>query len=169
MTIPKHPTRPPAGVYHPVGAAPGPGDTDDDHTLCHCFPPIARCSAAPRPAVGPRPQKGWKLDRHRPPGRAQRISLRLEPKRRERVAAVAMTAGGDISARLRHALHLVTMADFPANWQAASAEQQHAPQRSHDSRQYGTRFMLRLDETSLGNLDNFTEFFVTSRANVIRQ
>jgi hypothetical protein len=43
------------------------------------------------------------------------------------------------------------------------------PPRSHDARQYGTRFMLRLDATSLGKLDAFTQVFVTSRADVIRQ
>jgi hypothetical protein len=108
--------------------------------------------------------QGWQVDRHRPPGRAQHVSLRLEPERRERLEAVAMTAGGDISAWLRHAIHLVTLADFPASWQAASTEQGRAPKRSHDSRQYGTRFMLRLDDASRGKLDTFTEFFHTSRA-----
>jgi hypothetical protein len=95
--------------------------------------------------------------------------LRLEPERREQVEAAATTAGGDISAWLRHAVDLVTMADFPASWQAASTEQQRAPKRSHDSRQYGTRFMLGLDEDSLGKLDAFTEVFAPSRADVIRQ
>jgi predicted transcriptional regulator len=113
--------------------------------------------------------QGWKIDRSRPAGRAQRVSLRLEPELRERVEAVATTAGGDISAWLRHAVHLITVADFPASWQAASAEQKRAPKRSHDSRQYGTRFMLRLNDASLGKLDAFTEFFHTSRADVIRQ
>jgi predicted transcriptional regulator len=113
--------------------------------------------------------QGWRLDRSRPLGRAQRVSLRLEPELRERLEAVATTAGGDISAWLRHAVHLVTVANFPASWQAASAEQTRAPKRSHDSRQYGTRFMLRLDDASLGKLDAFTQVFVPSRANVIRQ
>jgi hypothetical protein len=113
--------------------------------------------------------QGWTIDRGRPPGRAQRVSLRLEPERRERVEAAATTAGGDISAWLCYAMQRVTVADFPASWQAASAEQQRAPQRSQDSRQYGTRFMLRLDDASLGKLDAFTVFFVTSRAAVIRQ
>jgi hypothetical protein len=38
--------------------------------------------------------QGWTLDRHRPLGRAQRVSLRLEPELRERLEAVATTAGG---------------------------------------------------------------------------
>jgi hypothetical protein len=114
-------------------------------------------------------RQGWTLDRHRPPGRARRVFLRLEPELRERVDAAATAAGGDISAWLRHAVHLITAADFPASWQATSAEHKRAPQRSHDSRQYGTRFMLRLDEASLSKLDAFTQVFVTSRADVIRQ
>jgi hypothetical protein len=85
------------------------------------------------------------------------------------VEAAATTAGGDISAWLRHAVQQVTPADFPASWQASSAEQKRTPKRSHDSRQYGTRFMLRLDDASLDRLDEFTEFFLTSGADVIRQ
>jgi hypothetical protein len=113
--------------------------------------------------------QGWTLDRHRPLGRATRSSLRLEPELRERVEAAATTAGGDISAWLRHAVQQVTVADFPVSWQVASAEQKRTPQRSHDSRQDGKRFMPRLDNTSLGKLDAFTEFFLASRADVIRQ
>src|SRR5262249_4728467 len=71
--------------------------------------------------------QGWTIDRHRPPGRAQQVSLRLDLERREQVEEVAMTAGGDVSAWLRHAVHLVTVADFPASWQAASAEWRRAP------------------------------------------
>jgi hypothetical protein len=87
----------------------------------------------------------------------------------EAVQALATSAGGDISAWLRYAVQQITAADFPASWQATSAEQQRAPKRSHDSRQYGTRFMLRLDEVSLDKLDAFTQVFVTPRADVIRQ
>jgi hypothetical protein len=58
--------------------------------------------------------QGWEVDRSRPSGRAQRVFLRLEPELRERVEAVAMTAGGDISAWLRHAVARITVADFPA-------------------------------------------------------
>jgi predicted transcriptional regulator len=113
--------------------------------------------------------QGWTIDRHRPSGRTQRASLRLEPELRERLEAAATAAGGDISAWLRHAVHLVTVADFPASWQAASAEQGRVPQRERDSRTYHERFMLRLDDASRGKLDEFTRFFVTSRAEVIRQ
>jgi predicted transcriptional regulator len=113
--------------------------------------------------------QGWKIDRRRPPAKAQRIFLRIEPERRQQVEAVATTAGGDISAWLRRAIQQVTAADFPASGQAASAEQGRAPRRSHDSRQYGTRFMLRLDEASLGKLDALTASFHTSRAEIIRQ
>jgi hypothetical protein len=66
--------------------------------------------------------QGWTLDRHRPLSRAQRVSLRLEPEQRERVEDAATTAGGDISAWLRHAVQRVTVADFPASWQATSSE-----------------------------------------------
>jgi predicted transcriptional regulator len=63
----------------------------------------------------------------------------------------------------------VAVADFPASWQAASAEQKRAPQRSQDSRQYGTRFMLRLDDASTRQLDEFAQHFDRSAAAIIRR
>jgi hypothetical protein len=57
--------------------------------------------------------QGWKIDRSRPLGRAQRVFLRLEPERRERVEDAATAAGGDISAWLRYAVQQVNVADFP--------------------------------------------------------
>jgi predicted transcriptional regulator len=113
--------------------------------------------------------QGWTIDHHRPSGRAQRVFPRLESELRERVEEVATTAGGDISAWLRHVVDLVTVADFPASWQATSAEQGRVPQRSHDSRQYGTRFMLRLDETSTRQLDEHAQHFDRSAADIIRR
>ena len=73
------------------------------------------------------------------------------------------------SAWLRHAVHLVTVADFPARWQAASTAQGRAPPRERESRTDHERFMLRLDDASRGKLDACTRFFVTARADVIRQ
>jgi hypothetical protein len=108
-------------------------------------------------AWGLTPGQGWTLDRHRPRGRAPRVAVRREPELRARVEAAATVTGADLSAWLRHAGQQVTVAECPTRWQATSAEQRRAPQRSHDSRQYGTRCMRRLDEASLGKLDQCTE------------
>ncbi len=82
---------------------------------------------------------------------------------------MATTTGGDISAWLRQAVDLVTAADFPASWQAASAEQGRAPKRSHDSHTYARRFMLRLDDASARKLDALVRHFDRSAADIIRQ
>jgi hypothetical protein len=58
----------------------------------------------------------------------------------------------------------ITTADFPASWAVARSEE-----RSHDSRTYGTRFMLRLDEPSLIALQKHVGRFGVSKAEIIRQ
>jgi hypothetical protein len=58
----------------------------------------------------------------------------------------------------------MTIADFPASWQEARLEG-----RSHDSRMYGTRFMLRLDEPSQTKLQQLVKQFGASKAEIIRQ
>ena len=56
------------------------------------------------------------------------------------------------------------MWNFPASWRAAET-----PGRSHESRYYGQRFMLRLDETTARKLQHLVEQFAKSRAEIIRQ
>jgi hypothetical protein len=58
----------------------------------------------------------------------------------------------------------ITLTDFPASWQAERSEQ-----RSHDSRIYGKRFMLRLDEFSQTKLQQLMSYFGASKADIIRQ
>jgi hypothetical protein len=65
---------------------------------------------------------------------------------------------------LRHMVRLMTIADVPARWQEARSEE-----RSHDSRTYGIRLMLRLDDLSQTKLQQLIEQFRTSKAEVIRQ
>jgi hypothetical protein len=55
-------------------------------------------------------------------------------------------------------------ADFPACWEAERLEE-----RSHDSRIYGRRFMLRLDSPSETKLQKLMQQFGTSKAAIIRQ
>jgi hypothetical protein len=65
---------------------------------------------------------------------------------------------------LRHMVGQMTVADFPASWHEARSEK-----RSHDSRMYGTRFMLRLDERSQTKLQQLVTQFGASKAEIIRQ
>jgi hypothetical protein len=83
---------------------------------------------------------------------------------RERVEKAAANAGMKIALWLRHMVRQITIADFPASWQEARSEK-----RSHDSRTYGTRFMLRLDEPSQTKLQRLGKQFGASKAEIIRQ
>jgi hypothetical protein len=65
---------------------------------------------------------------------------------------------------LRQMVRQVTGADFPDSWQEARSEE-----RSHDSCDYDTRFMLRLDDASRTKLQELVERFGASKAEIIRQ
>lgn len=113
--------------------------------------------------------QSWQVDRGRRPA-PHHIVVRLEPELRQQVEEAATTAGGDISSWLRHALRQVTVADFPASWQAGKADTRGTIRgRSHDSRYYGKRFMLRLDDPTWQRLDGLARHFDRSIAEVIRQ
>jgi hypothetical protein len=58
----------------------------------------------------------------------------------------------------------IGLADSPASWHAA-----HSDEGSHDSRIYGKRFMLRLDEPTWATLDALSTHFERSAAEIIRQ
>jgi hypothetical protein len=70
----------------------------------------------------------------------------------------------NISPWLRYMVRQVTLTDVPASWQEERSEE-----RSHDSRIYGTRFVLRLDELSQAKLQQLINQFGTSKAEIIRQ
>jgi predicted DNA-binding protein len=82
----------------------------------------------------------------------------------EQVQQAATAAGVKIAPWLRHMVRQVTIQDFPASWQAATPRG-----RSHDSRTYTTRFMLRLDEPSQTKLQQLIKPFGASKADIIRQ
>jgi hypothetical protein len=81
-----------------------------------------------------------------------------------RVEKTATAAGVNIAPRLRHMVRQVAVEDFPESWREAQSEE-----RSHDSRTYGGRFMLRLDEPSSDTLQSLIERFAVSKAQLIRQ
>jgi hypothetical protein len=57
----------------------------------------------------------------------------------------------------------VTIEDFPASWQDTTPSE-----RSHDSRIYTARFMLRLDGPAREKLEDLSTYFDTSAAEIIR-
>jgi hypothetical protein len=57
----------------------------------------------------------------------------------------------------------VTPEDFSASWHEGQADE-----RSHDSRRYGKRFMLRLDDPTWEMLEALSTHFKTSGAEIIR-
>jgi hypothetical protein len=81
-----------------------------------------------------------------------------------RVEKAATAAGVNMAPWLRHMVRQMTVADFPASWQEAGSEK-----RSHDSRTYTERFMLRLDEPSQTKLQQLVTQFGASKAEIIRQ
>jgi hypothetical protein len=97
-------------------------------------------------------------------GPVRHLYLYVASELHERVEKAAAAAGMNIAPWLRHMVCEITVADVPVSWQEARSEQ-----RSHDSRTYGRRFMLRLDEPSQTKIQQFVKQFGTSKAEVIRQ
>jgi predicted DNA-binding protein len=81
-----------------------------------------------------------------------------------RVEKAATAAGVHIAPWLRHMVRHISMADFPASWPEGQAEE-----RSHESRRYGKRFMLRLDDPTWETLEALSTHFDRSAAEIIRQ
>jgi hypothetical protein len=71
-----------------------------------------------------------------------------------RVEKAAMATGVNMVPWLPAMVRQITLTDFPASWQEATPEE-----RSHDSRIYDTRFMLRLDKTSQIKLEQLISHF----------
>jgi len=104
------------------------------------------------------------LDQGESHGPVRHLYLYVPSELREQVEKAAAAAGVNIAPWLRHMVRQMTMTDFPASWQEARSEK-----RSHDSRVYGTRFMLRLDGPSQTKLQQLIEQFGASKAEIIRQ
>jgi hypothetical protein len=97
-------------------------------------------------------------------GPVRHLFLFVDTELHQRVEKEAIAAGVKIAPWLRHMVRHITITDFPTNWQKATVEE-----RSHDSRTYGTRFMLRLDEPSQTKLQQLVTHFGSSKAEIIRQ
>jgi hypothetical protein len=104
------------------------------------------------------------LDQGDAQGPVCHLYLYVESALHQQVLNAAAAAGMKPPPWLRHMVRQITLTDFPASWQEARAEE-----RSHDSRTYDTRFMLRLDEPTRDKLDDLSTHFDSSAAEIIRQ
>jgi predicted transcriptional regulator len=104
------------------------------------------------------------LDQGESHGPVRHLYLYVASALHARVEKAATAAAVKIAPWLRHMVRQMTMADFPASWQEARLGE-----RSHDSRTYGRRFILRLDDPSQTKLQQLVEHFGSSKAEIIRQ
>jgi predicted transcriptional regulator len=104
------------------------------------------------------------LDQGESPGPVHHLYFYVASELYEHVQQAAAAAGVKTAPWLRHMVRQVTIQDFPASWQVATPRE-----RSHDSRTYTTRFMLRLDESSQTKLQQLITQFGASKADIIRQ
>jgi hypothetical protein len=104
------------------------------------------------------------LDQGKSHGPVRHLYLYVPSEFHKQVKEAAAAAGVKIPPWLRHMVRQMTMAYFPASWQEVRSEQ-----RSHDSRTYTERFMLRRDEPTQSKLQQLVKRFGTSRAEIIRQ
>jgi predicted transcriptional regulator len=109
--------------------------------------------------------RGWTVDMAIS-GTGRTLSMLLEPELLQQVQEAAAVYGASMAAWLREAVRRVTGDDFPDSWHAEAAQDDQ--RRSHDSRRYSTRFMLRLDDETSNTLGILTRTFDRSAAEVIR-
>jgi hypothetical protein len=99
-----------------------------------------------------------------PQGAARHLSCTVASALHQQVQQAAAAVGVKTASWLRQMIRQVTPEDFPASWHEG-----HAAERSHESRRYGKRFMLRLDGQAWATLDAWSTHFERSAAEIIRQ
>ena len=104
------------------------------------------------------------LDQRDAQGPVRHLYGYVESELHARVQQAATAAGVNIAAWLRSMVRQITSTDVPASWQ-----EEQSGERSHDSRDYDTRFMLRLGESSREQLQYLVDHFDVSKAEIIRQ
>jgi hypothetical protein len=97
-------------------------------------------------------------------GPVRHLALGVDAALQARVEQAATAAGMSTAVWLRAMVRQVTPTDFPAGWGQAPVEG-----RSHDSRTYGRRFMLRLDALAECKLRQLVQQCGASKAHIIRQ
>ena len=109
-------------------------------------------------------EPGGALDQGASQGLVRHLYLYVDSDLYEAVRKAATTAGVTTAPWLRHMVRHIHLADFPASWEAEPSDE-----RSHDSRIYGKRFMLRLDDPTWERLDALATHFERAAAEIIRQ
>ena len=104
------------------------------------------------------------LDRRDTHGPVRHLYLYVPSELYAQVEKAATAAGVKAAVWLRHNVRQIAIEDFPTSWQEATP-----PERSHDSRTYTERFMLRLDDPTREKLEDLSMHFDESAAEVIRQ
>jgi hypothetical protein len=104
------------------------------------------------------------LDQGDAQGPVRHLYLYVDTALHEQIERAATAGGMNIAPWLCSMVRQITLTDFPASWQVARAEK-----RSHDSRTYGRRFMLRLDAPSQTTLQQLITPLGPSTAEIIRQ
>lgn len=97
-------------------------------------------------------------------GPVYHLSLAVASSLYARVQKAAAAAGVKTAPWLRPMVRQISITNFPASWQ-----EERSGERSHDSTDYDTCFMLRLDEASRAKLHDLVEHFHRSKAHIIRQ
>jgi hypothetical protein len=103
------------------------------------------------------------LDQRNAQGPVRHLSCYVESELHARVQQAAAAAGVNTASWLRHMVRQITVSDFPASWR-----EEQSGGRSHDSRDYDTRFMLRLDEPARKQLQHLVDHFAVTKAEIIR-
>jgi len=104
------------------------------------------------------------LDRDDTHGSVCHLACSIASALHQQVQQAAAAVGVKTAPWLRQMIRQVTPEDFPASWHEG-----HAAERSHESRRYGKRFMLRLDGQTWATLDAWSTHFERSAAEIIRQ
>jgi predicted HicB family RNase H-like nuclease len=92
------------------------------------------------------------------------ISVYVASELHQQVQQAAAALGVKTGPWLRQMICQVTPEDFSASWHEGQVEE-----RSHDSRRYGKRFMLRLDDPTWATLETLSTHFERSAAEIVRQ
>jgi predicted transcriptional regulator len=110
------------------------------------------------------------VDGGKAPGPSRGPFLLIDSALHQQVQEAAKAAGVNVAPWMRHLMRQIRRSDFPQSWRAGQAGRRHPTgQRSHDSRYYGTRFMLRLDAMARARLEALASHFDASQAELIRQ
>jgi predicted HicB family RNase H-like nuclease/predicted transcriptional regulator len=105
-----------------------------------------------------------------PPSPGKSFFFMVDAELHQQIRAAAKAAGVDVAPWVRHMVRQMRKADFPKSWEARKTERQKATApRSHDSRHYGKRFMMRLDAPAWARLEELASHFDASNAAIIRQ